>query len=111
MSGPPQFCEVWKLQDGDRDEFDKCVDYCAQRPHRHIPLLSLQKPLPCRRLGSLESRTEQIGQVVADIQQVSGLREDATKERLTGMEKALREIQRNVQIIRDKQVGFAGPKA
>lgn len=61
-----------------------------------------------RRLESLENRTEQISQVVADIQAVSGLRDDAAKERLGALEKTLREVHRGVQIIRDKQVGGVG---
>jgi hypothetical protein len=60
---------------------------------------------PRRRLSNLENRTEQMSQVVADIQQVSGLRDDAHKERLGALEKTLREVHRGVQIIRDKQVG------
>ncbi|EFN57399.1 hypothetical protein CHLNCDRAFT_142823 [Chlorella variabilis] len=66
---------------------------------------SLQKILEDvdRRLESLENRTEHICQVVTDLQSVAGLREDAAKERLGGLEKTLREVHRSVQIIRDKQ--------
>lgn len=42
--------------------------------------------------------------MVADIQAVSGLRDDANKERLGALERTLREVHRGVQIIRDKQV-------
>lgn len=67
-------------------------------------------PLPAgrRRLVNLENRTEQISQAVADIQAVAGLRDDAAKERLAGLERTLREVHRGVQIIRDKQVGARG---
>lgn len=34
---------------------------------------------------------------------MEGLREDANKERFIGVEKTLRDIQRGVQLIRDKQ--------
>jgi hypothetical protein len=41
--------------------------------------------------------------MLADIQEVEGLREDAMKERFTSMEKTLRDVHRGVQMIRDKQ--------
>lgn len=74
----------------------------------HGLLCHLHTGSPSRRLGNLENRTEQISQVVADIQAVSGLRDDAAKERLGALEKTLREVHRGVQIIRDKQVGGVG---
>ena len=43
--------------------------------------------------------------MLADIQKVEGLREDAKKERFSSMEKTLRDVHRGVQIVRDKQVG------
>lgn len=41
---------------------------------------------------------------MADGQQVDKLREEALKERLTGIDKSVREVSRGVQVIRDKQV-------
>ena len=58
----------------------------------------------CRRLELLENRTEQVSSMLADIQKVEGLREDAMKERFSSMEKTLRDVHRGVQIVRDKQV-------
>ena len=42
--------------------------------------------------------------MLADVQKVEGLREDAMKERFSSMEKTLRDVHRGVQIVRDKQV-------
>jgi hypothetical protein len=44
--------------------------------------------------------------MLADIQKVEGLREDAMKERFSSMEKTLRDVHRGVQMIRDKQACF-----
>ena len=60
----------------------------------------------CRRLESLENQTEQVARGVAEIQEVSGARAEAVKGRLSGLEKSLREVQRGVQLIRDKQVSL-----
>ena len=60
-------------------------------------------PRACRRLEALESRTEQACGSLAELQAVGALREDASRERLGGVEKTLREVHRLVQIIRDKQ--------
>lgn len=61
--------------------------------------------LPSRRLESLENQTEQVAKGVAEIQEVSATRTEALKGRFSGIEKALREVQRGVQLVRDKQVG------
>ena len=58
----------------------------------------------CRRLESVEHQTEQLGTAVADSREVDGLREDAFKDRLTGIDKSIRDVSRNVQLVRDKQV-------
>lgn len=42
---------------------------------------------------------------LSDIRDVDGLRDDATKERFNTVDKTLRDIQRGVQLVRDKQVG------
>lgn len=57
-----------------------------------------------RRLESVEHQTEQLGRAVADSREVDGLREDAFKDRLTGIDKSIRDVSRNVQLVRDKQV-------
>lgn len=57
-----------------------------------------------RRLENIENRTEQLSEAVADGQQVDKLREEALKERLTGIDKSVRDVSRGVQVIRDKQV-------
>ena len=59
----------------------------------------------CRRLESVENQTEQLGRASADASEVDGLREDAFKERLTAIEKSMRDVSRNVQIVKDRQVG------
>ena len=69
---------------------------CQQRGVRSV----------CRRLESLENRTEQVSSMLADVQKVEGLREDAMKERFSSLERTLRDIHRGVQIVRDKQVGI-----
>ena len=43
--------------------------------------------------------------MLAEVQKVEGLREDAMKERFSAMDKTLRDVHRGVQIVRDKQVG------
>ena len=58
----------------------------------------------CRRLESVENQTEQLGRASADAREVDGLREDAFKERLTAIEKGIRDVSRNMQLVRDKQV-------
>jgi len=55
-------------------------------------------------LESLENQTEQLGRASADAREVDGLREDAFKERLTAIEKGIRDVSRNMQLVRDKQV-------
>ena len=57
-----------------------------------------------RRLESVETQTEQLGRASADAREVDGLREDAFKERLTAIEKGIRDVSRNMQLVRDKQV-------
>lgn len=57
-----------------------------------------------RRLGALESRMEHASQALQELQEVGSFRDETIKERLTGVEKSLREVHRCVQIIRDKQV-------
>lgn len=57
-----------------------------------------------RRLESVENQTEQLGRAVADSREVDGLREDAFKDRLTAIDKSIRDVSRNVQLVRDKQV-------
>ena len=57
-----------------------------------------------RRLESVEHQTEQLGRAVADSREVDGLREDAFKDRLTAIDKSVREVSRNIQLVRDKQV-------
>ena len=42
---------------------------------------------------------------MSEIQEVAGARADAVKGRLHSIEKGLREVQRGVQLVRDKQVG------
>lgn len=59
----------------------------------------------CRRLESVENQTEQLGRASADAREVDGLREDAFKERLTAIEKSMRDVSRNVQIVKDRQAG------
>jgi len=54
------------------------------------------------RLEALENRTEQMQEIISDIQQVTTVREDAARERAATAEKTLRDIQRNVQIVRDR---------
>lgn len=53
----------------------------------------------------MENQTEQLGRASADAREVDGLREDAFKERLTAIEKSMRDVSRNVQIVKDRQVG------
>ena len=62
-----------------------------------------------RRLESVENQTEQLGQAAADAKEVDRLKEDSLKERLTTIEKNIRDIGRNVQLVRDRQV--SGPTA
>ena len=57
-----------------------------------------------RRLESLEHQSEQVMKALSDVRDVGGLRDDATKERFTNIDKTLRDIQRGVQLVRDKQV-------
>ena len=57
-----------------------------------------------RRLESVENQTEQLGRASADAREVDGLREDAFMERLTAIEKGIRDVSRNMQLVRDKQV-------
>lgn len=57
-----------------------------------------------RRLESVEHQTEQLGRAVADSREVDGQREDAFKDRLTAIDKSIRDVSRNVQLVRDKQV-------
>ena len=59
-----------------------------------------------RRLESLEHQSEQVMKAMSDVRDVGGLREDATKERFTSIDKTLRDIQRGIQLVRDKQVGL-----
>ncbi len=59
----------------------------------------------CRRLETLETRTEEVAQAVADGRQEGTSREEAGREHFDSLEKGLREVQRGVQLIRDKQVG------
>lgn len=56
----------------------------------------------CRRLEGLEHRTESMAQIVSDLQETSSVRETAARERSMGLEKLLRDVCRNVQILRDK---------
>lgn len=53
-------------------------------------------------MEALENRTEQMQEIISDIQQVTTVREDAARERAATAEKTLRDIQRNVQIVRDR---------
>jgi hypothetical protein len=57
-----------------------------------------------RRLESLEHQSEQVMKALSDVRDVGGLRDDATKERFASIDKTLRDIQRGVQLVRDKQV-------
>lgn len=41
---------------------------------------------------------------MADSREVDGLREDAFKDRLTAIDKSIRDVSRNVQLVRAKQV-------
>lgn len=41
---------------------------------------------------------------LSDVRDVDGLRDDATNERFSAIDKTLRDIQRGVQLVRDKQV-------
>jgi hypothetical protein len=61
-----------------------------------------------RRLEALENQTEQIRSTLSEQHSVEGLREGAGKERFNSLEKSLRDIQRGVQLIRDKQVRELG---
>ena len=62
----------------------------------------------CRRLETLETKTEEVAQAVAEGRQEGTSREEAGREQLDSLEKGLREVQRGVQLIRDKQVGSYG---
>jgi hypothetical protein len=64
------------------------------------------KALWCRRMDSVENQVEQLGRSLADMRGVEGLREETLKERFLAMEKTLRDVNRGVQLIRDKQVGL-----
>jgi hypothetical protein len=44
---------------------------------------------------------------LSDVRDVEGFRDDAAKERFNSIDKALRDIQRGVQLVRDKQVRYA----
>lgn len=57
-----------------------------------------------RRLESLEHQSEQVMKALSDARDVDGLRDDASKERFSAIDKTLRDIQRGVQLVRDKQV-------
>lgn len=59
-------------------------------------------------MDSVENQVEQLGRSLADMRGVEGLREESLKERFLSMEKALRDVNRGVQLIRDKQV-WSGP--
>ena len=60
-----------------------------------------------RRLETIEQRTEQLTDALAEGHQIDKLREDALKERLTGLDKSVREVGRGVQAIKDKQVSLS----
>ena len=57
-----------------------------------------------RRLESVENQTEQLGQAAAGAKDIGQLKEDSLKDRLTSIEKSLRDVGRNVQLVRDRQV-------
>lgn len=57
-----------------------------------------------RRMESVENQVEQLGRSLADMRGVEGLREESLKERFLAVEKSLRDVNRGVQLIRDKQV-------
>ncbi len=57
----------------------------------------------CRRLESLENQIEQLGSAAADGHETDTVRENAFKERFTSLDKAVREVSRSVQLVRDKQ--------
>ena len=57
----------------------------------------------CRRLESLENQVEQLGSAAADRHETDTVRENAFKERFTSLDKAVREVSRSVQLVRDKQ--------
>ena len=71
-----------------------------------VPIGSASRSLACRRLEAVENQTEQLGRAVADSREVDGLREDAFKDRLTAIDKSVRDVSRTVQLVRDKQVRF-----
>ena len=50
-----------------------------------------------------------MAQAVADGRQEGTSRGEAGQEHFDSLEKGLREVQRGVQLIRDKQVGSCGP--
>ena len=55
-------------------------------------------------MESVENQTEQLGQAAADAKDIGQLKEDSLKDRLTSIEKSLRDVGRNVQLVRDRQV-------
>ena len=64
-----------------------------------------------RRLGTLEDQSERMHRTLSEQHSVEGLREGAGKERFDNLERTLRDIQRGVQLIRDKQVGLVPRKS
>ena len=62
-----------------------------------------------RRLEALEGQTERLGQALADLRETDGVREEYVKERLSALERMLREVSRGVQLVRDKQVQHRRP--
>ena len=50
-----------------------------------------------------------MAQAVAEGRQEGTSREEAGREQLDSLEQGLREVQRGVQLIRDKQVGSCAP--
>ena len=50
-----------------------------------------------------------MAQAVADGREDGRSREEAGQEQLDSLERGLREVQRGVQLIRDKQVGSCSP--
>ena len=55
-------------------------------------------------MESIENQIEQLSRGSADAKEVAAVKDDAYKERLTTIERSMRDISRNVQLVRDRQV-------
>ena len=58
-------------------------------------------------MESIENQVEQLGTGAADAKDVGAVKDEALKERLTHIERSIRDVSRNVQLVRDRQVALA----